>query len=395
MTDNQHDNLHLFDNYFDSYFYNNTAFDSQTTNNAWFAHQVLAWFECHGRKHLPWQQLHTDHKNPYPVWISEIMLQQTQVVTVIDYFKRFMTQFETVDKLANSDLAQVLALWAGLGYYARAKNLHKGAKQLVQIIKDTGDYPKTCDEWQNICGVGRSTAGAIVAMGLGGFGVICDGNVKRVLTRHFGIDGDITKSATDKILWQLATDLTPKKDSGKYAQAMMDLGATVCTRTRPNCQSCPVVGTCHAFLTNSQHKYPVKAKKVRKPTYQSFAVMIRYDNQSLWLCRSHKIWQNLWCLPLFNPTNLQTSRCETQIFDTLNLTHTTLTKNISTTVKHSLTHFDWQLDLVVYPIGLADFERLNASLINTDNSFIWTDNYTNLSTPVGINKLLAKNLSQK
>lgn len=353
-----------------------------------FGKDILAWFDKHGRKHLPWQQLDADTKNPYPVWISEIMLQQTQVATVIDYFERFMAEFDSVDKLACADLSDVLALWAGLGYYARAKNLHKGANQLHQFIKTQGDFPKTVDDWQAISGVGRSTAGAIVSMGVGGFGVICDGNVKRVLTRHFGIDGDITKSATDKVLWQLACDLTPKNDSGRYAQAMMDMGATLCTKSRPSCHICPISTTCHAFMTNTQSHYPVKAKKNPKPTHHSLAILICYDNKFLWLNRTHKIWQNLWCLPLINPDALQTSFDENLIFEILNIDKNTFKDDTKASIKHSLTHFHWQLDLGVYPINKATFDKLNQSLTHTNSQFVWANTTQSLSIPVGIQKLL-------
>lgn len=185
--------------------------------NSHFSQKILTWFETSGRHNLPWQQHKKEQSDIYAVWLSEIMLQQTQVSTVIPYFQRFIAKFPTVIDLAAADWDEVANLWAGLGYYARAKNLHQGAKQVVDFIKHTGNFPQSVDQWQTIKGVGQSTAGAIVAMGVRGFGVICDGNVKRVLSRWAMISDDINKTATQKQLWQLAQALTPKHDSGKYA----------------------------------------------------------------------------------------------------------------------------------------------------------------------------------
>lgn len=270
------------------------------TAYASFAPRVLAWFAEHGRHDLPWQQHHKQSPDPYPVWLSEVMLQQTQVATVKPYFARFMASFATVQALAAADWADVAAHWAGLGYYARARNLHKGAQQLAAIIAETGDFPQTVDEWQQIAGVGQSTAGAVVAMGVRGYGVICDGNVKRVLTRWAGIDGDITKSATNRILWQLAERLTPSTDSGLYAQAMMDLGATLCTKAKPACLLCPVNADCVARAEGNPTAYPVKAKAAARPRQLSLALLLTDANgRVLWLTRPDSgIWGGLVCLPL-------------------------------------------------------------------------------------------------
>ena len=172
-----------------------TQFSQSSTNLNSLALRLLDWFAINGRHDLPWQQHQTDTPNPYIVWLSEVMLQQTQVTTVLPYFARFMESFPTVQDLAAAEWDMVAEHWAGLGYYARARNLHKGAKQLVEVINETGDFPQTLAGWEAISGVGPSTAGAIMAMGLHRYGVICDGNVKRVLTRWAAIDGDITKSA--------------------------------------------------------------------------------------------------------------------------------------------------------------------------------------------------------
>ena len=270
-----------------------TSFDS-------CALRLLDWFADNGRHDLPWQQHQTDTPNPYIVWLSEVMLQQTQVTTVLPYFARFMTSFPTVQDLAAADWDEIAEHWAGLGYYARARNLHKGAKQLVATIDETGDFPQTLAGWEAISGVGPSTAGAIMAMGLHHYGVICDGNVKRVLTRWAAIDGDITKSATTKELWALAERLTPEQHSGLFAQAMMDMGATLCTRRKPACLLCPLQGDCLAHAQSREEEYPVKAKKKPKPSKFSNALLIENtEGEILWLQRpDNGIWGGLWSLPL-------------------------------------------------------------------------------------------------
>ncbi|MDN3398838.1 A/G-specific adenine glycosylase [Psychrobacter sp. APC 3426] len=276
------------------------TFIHSETNLDSFAPRLLDWFETNGRHDLPWQQHQTDTPNPYIVWLSEIMLQQTQVTTVLPYFARFMDSFPSVQDLAAAEWDMVAEHWAGLGYYARARNLHKGAKQLVAVIDETGDFPQTLAGWEAISGVGPSTAGAIMAMGLHRYGVICDGNVKRVLTRWAAIDGDITKSATTKELWALAERLTPRENSGLFAQAMMDMGATLCTRSKPSCLLCPLQNDCLAHAQGREIDYPVKAKKQPKPSKFSHALLIKDTNgKILWLQRpDNGIWGGLWSLPL-------------------------------------------------------------------------------------------------
>ncbi|CAM3611183.1 A/G-specific adenine glycosylase [Psychrobacter glaciei] len=277
-----------------------TNFNHSTTSLNSFAPRLLDWFAENGRHDLPWQQHQTDTPNPYIVWLSEVMLQQTQVTTVLPYFARFMDSFPTVQDLAAADWDAVAEHWAGLGYYARARNLHKGAKQLVEVIDETGDFPQTLAGWEAVSGVGPSTAGAIMAMGLHHYGVICDGNVKRVITRWAAIDGDITKSATTKDLWALAERLTPVDDSGLFAQAMMDMGATLCTRSKPACLLCPLEEDCLAHAQGRETDYPVKAKKQPKPSKFSNALLIKNSGGNiLWLQRpDNGIWGGLWSLPL-------------------------------------------------------------------------------------------------
>lgn len=310
-----------------------------------FAPRLLAWFYAHGRHDLPWQQLGKDTPNPYEVWVSEIMLQQTQVAAVVGYYNKFIKRFANVQALADAPVEEVLSYWAGLGYYARARNLHHTAKVLAQQ-----GYPDTVEGWAALRGVGVSTAGAIVAMGLGGFGVICDGNVKRVLTRYFAINDDINKRTTDKLLWQIATRLTPSNHSNHYAQAIMDLGATVCTKSRPACLVCPVGSTC--LGKSNPQAYPVKTKKPPKPTRHSLVFVIKEQNRVFLVQRPYEgIWGGLFCLPMYhldqpNPKKVQ------QWYDL----HQDLCQTPIATLRHSLTHFHWQFSL--YGLSPSSYEGL-------------------------------------
>ena len=207
------------------------------------ADRLLTWHTQHGRKNLPWQR----SSDPYPVWLSEIMLQQTQVTTVIDYFERFSKQFPTIQSLANAPVDDVLALWSGLGYYARARNLHKAAQ--IIVTEHNGKFPENIDDVIALPGIGKSTAGAILAFSKQQRHPILDGNVKRVLCRYYAIAGHPGKREIESQLWDLADKNTPAKKVNQYTQAIMDLGATLCTRTKPQCPDCPLIDTCAAKKT--------------------------------------------------------------------------------------------------------------------------------------------------
>ncbi|MEW6998709.1 A/G-specific adenine glycosylase [Colwelliaceae bacterium BS250] len=254
-----------------------------------FSDKVLAWFNDQGRTHLPWQQ----NKTPYSVWISEVMLQQTQVATVIPFYLRFMQSFPTIIDLANADEDLVLHHWTGLGYYARARNLHKAAKQ----IRDdhNGNFPITIEEVIALPGIGRSTAGAILSLALNQHHPILDGNVKRVLARHFMVAGYPGQSAFDKPLWQLSEQVTPAIGVANFNQAMMDLGAMVCTRSKPNCTECPLKADCQAFFHEKQSEFPGKKPKKDKPVKKTTMVMFTDKDSVLMYKRPPTgIWGGLW-----------------------------------------------------------------------------------------------------
>jgi A/G-specific adenine glycosylase len=255
-----------------------------------FNQRILSWFHQQGRKNLPWQQ----NKTPYRVWISEIMLQQTQVSTVIPYYQKFMVSFPTITALAEADEDKVLHHWTGLGYYARARNLHKAAKQIV--AEHNGIFPETLEAVINLPGIGRSTAGAILSIALNKHHAILDGNVKRVLARYYTVEGHNGQAKFEQTLWPIAETLTPKEDVALYTQAMMDLGATCCTRSKPNCSECPVNSSCLAYAGALQGEYPNKKPKKKIPEKATIMVIPRINGQVLLEKRPPSgIWGGLWC----------------------------------------------------------------------------------------------------
>lgn len=258
-----------------------------------FAHRLLAWFERYGRHDLPWQQDPT----PYRVWVSEIMLQQTQVATVIPYYQRFMASFPDVATLASASEDELMSHWAGLGYYSRARNLHRTAKQIVD--QHPSRFPQQLDELLALPGIGRSTAGAILSLAYGQHQPILDGNVKRVLCRYHAIEGWPGKREVEQQLWQLAAQHTPHDRCADYTQAIMDLGATVCRRSKPQCEQCPMVSDCLAHRQQRSQQLP--ARKPRKALPQRQTIMLLLQNPAgEWLLQRRPpsgIWGGLWSLP--------------------------------------------------------------------------------------------------
>lgn len=256
-----------------------------------FQEQLLNWFDSHGRKNLPWQE----NKTPYRVWVSEIMLQQTQVTAVIPYYQRFMHHFPELADLANADTDEVLHLWAGLGYYSRARNLHKAARMVMQDFG--GEFPSNQEDLVKLPGIGRSTAGAILAIAFKQRTAILDGNVKRVLTRYLAVDAVVDRKIENK-LWEVAQVLTPTARSADYTQAIMDLGATLCTRGKPDCSACPFVTTCSAHAKGIAEMLPMKKARVEIPTREATFLILR-SNAGIYLEKRppHGIWGGLWGLP--------------------------------------------------------------------------------------------------
>ncbi len=260
-----------------------------------FQQKVLSWFDSNGRKDLPWQL----PISPYRVWLSEVMLQQTQVATVIPYFNRFIAQFPNVDALAFASLDAVLHLWAGLGYYARARNLHKTAHIISQ---NSGIFPDQLDLLVALPGIGRSTAGAILSIAFNKSHPILDGNVRRVLARHYAISGWPGQTKISNKLWEISTLNTPIKRSADYTQAMMDLGATLCTRTKPQCNKCPINQSCLARIENKTHQLPTPKPAKSIPVKQIvFLVLQNQQGQYLLEKRPESgIWGGLWSFMEFD-----------------------------------------------------------------------------------------------
>jgi A/G-specific adenine glycosylase len=257
-----------------------------------FSSTLLKWYDQHGRKDLPWQQ----NKTPYRVWVSEIMLQQTQVTSVIGYYQRFMEHFPTIDALARAKEDAVLAQWAGLGYYARARNLHKTAQIITQEYN--GDFPKELEQIIALPGIGRSTAGAICSIAMQDSHPILDGNVKRVLSRLHGIQTWPGERKTEQDLWALASDYTPSRRCDDYTQAIMDIGATLCTRSKPACSECPFKANCIAYQSSSTQQIPASKPKKTKPEKELWLADIRCNKMLLLEKRpSQGIWGGLYSLP--------------------------------------------------------------------------------------------------
>jgi len=258
-----------------------------------FAQRLLCWFDQHGRKHLPWQNPIT----PYRVWVSEIMLQQTQVDTVIPYFERFMQHFPDIKALAAAPIDEVLHLWTGLGYYARARNLHR-CSQII-ATEYGGCFPDDVSVLNELPGIGRSTAAAITSIAFEQPTAILDGNVKRVLARHNAISGWPGQPKVAEKLWQIAEAQMPDHRCRDYTQAIMDLGATVCVRTRPKCALCPVAADCAALAEDNPSAYPGKKPAKEKPVKSAYLLLLQAPSGEILLEQRppQGIWGGLWCLP--------------------------------------------------------------------------------------------------
>lgn len=305
-----------------------------------FSAAVLEWFDRSGRKHLPWQQGIT----PYRVWLSEIMLQQTQVSTVIPYFEKFICRFPDVASLASAPIDDVLALWTGLGYYSRARNLHRTA----QIISNTHhcQFPDNIESLMELPGIGRSTAAAITSIAYNKKAAILDGNVKRVLARFYAVAGWTGDNAVAKVLWQHAENNTPDKRAGDYTQAMMDIGATVCTRSKPRCDACPLRVQCAAYWQDSISLYPGRKAKKTLPVKAVQMLMIRNPAGEILLQQRPPtgLWGGLWCLPEIATTDDVANSC------TALCQQKPVTQEIWPSWRHSFSHYHLDITPVLVDI---------------------------------------------
>jgi A/G-specific adenine glycosylase len=274
---------------------------SQSTPSV--AARLLRWFDQHGRKDLPWQAGDGHGRDAYRVWLSEVMLQQTQVATVLNYFQRFVAALPSLGELAAADEDTVLALWSGLGYYRRARFLHRAAQ--ICVAQHGGELPRDFATLSALPGIGRSTAGAILAQAHGQRFAILDGNVKRVLTRYHGIHGHPGQSAVEKLLWQHAESHTPTTRLADYTQAIMDLGATLCVRSRPRCDACPLASDCVAYRDNLTAQLPSRKPAKALPIRATVMVLLRDRDGRVLLERRgpQGVWSGLWSLPEASSTD--------------------------------------------------------------------------------------------
>ena len=270
-------------------------------NTADFATRVVQWQASQGRNDLPWQNT----RDPYRVWLSEIMLQQTQVATVKAYFARFLAKCPDVAALALASLDEVLGLWSGLGYYSRARNLHRCAQQVMQL--HGGAFPQDAATLTSLPGIGPSTAAAIASLCFSERVAILDANVKRVVTRVRGFDADVSVAANGRALWDAASSLLPSAarapaDMARYTQGMMDLGAMVCTPKKPACAVCPVQADCVAHMAGDPERYPVRSRKLKRSSQAIWMLWAQSHAGAVWLSRrpTPGVWAGLYCLPLFD-----------------------------------------------------------------------------------------------
>ena len=338
-----------------------------------FAAQVVRWQASHGRSELPWQNT----CDPYRVWLSEVMLQQTQVSTVLGYFDRFLKRFPGVADLAAASEDEVMSLWSGLGYYSRARNMHRCAQEVM--ARFGGEFPRNAGQLASLPGIGRSTAAAIAAFCFGERVAILDGNVKRVLTRVLGFGADLASSANERALWDIATSLLPpaasKADMSRYTQGLMDLGATVCTPRRPNCDACPVQVRCVAHERGEQEGFPVKTRKLRRSSQALWMLVARDDAGRVWLeKRSAKgIWAGLYCLPCFD---------DRQALRGALPAHRAGELHDAPAFVHVLTH----KDLHLHPV---DWTARDGALLSPRGAWFAEDAWPALGLPAPVRKLLA------
>lgn len=340
-----------------------------------FAQTLVTWQRRHGRHDLPWQGT----RDPYRVWLSEIMLQQTQVCTVRAYFERFVRRFPDVSSLAAAPLDDVLGLWSGLGYYSRARNLHRCAQRIVQL--HGGVFPKTAEQLQTLPGIGPSTAAAVAAICFGERVAILDGNVRRVLTRYLGFDKDLVKIAHVRALWQRATALLPRSDLRHnmpvYTQALMDLGATVCTAKKPNCTQCPLKTGCRAAASGRAQDFPIESSRLKRSAESIWLLWACTADGDVWLSQrpTPGIWAGLFCFEWFaSRIDLQASLPEPLAQRFVDLP----------AFKHTLTH----KDLYLHPVQIVVPKEFTPAC-SAAGKWFGASQWPALGLPAPIRKLLS------
>ncbi|MDP3609720.1 MAG: A/G-specific adenine glycosylase [Methylophilus sp.] len=337
-----------------------------------FAQRIIAWQQQHGRHDLPWQNTH----NAYAIWVSEIMLQQTQVSAVIGYYQRFMMRFPTIESLAAAEQEEVMQHWSGLGYYSRARNLHHAAQTIVDEFN--GEFPQDFATMQTLSGIGRSTAAAIAAFAFNQVQTILDGNVKRVLARHFAIEGWPSSPKIEKAMWVLAESLLPETGMVAYTQGLMDLGATLCTRSKPACTACPLNTTCLAYAQQRVHQLPTPKPKKISPQKYTTMLILQHGQEILLEKRPSKgIWGGLWSLPEMDMQSIATEVVQTRFGLTVEA------QEPLPLLQHAFTHF--KLEILPQPLEVVS-KLPQASIPNT----IWLpiEDAIGAAIPTPVRKIL-------
>ncbi len=342
-----------------------------------FSARVIAWQRNHGRHDLPWQNT----RDAYRIWVSEIMLQQTQVAAVIGYYARFLERFPDIRSLAHAQQDEVMRYWAGLGYYSRARNLHKAAR--IVVDQWHGVMPATPDELVTLPGIGRSTAAAIAVFAHGARAAILDGNVKRVMARHFGVEGYPGEKKVEEALWQRVSALLPKTGVEAYTQGLMDLGATLCTRSKPNCGACPLQSECVAYRDNRVADLPQRKPRKASPHRACVMLVLLRGREVLLEKRpSTGIWGGLWCLPQFD-TEAQARHwagergCDWR------------SRKVLAAIEHGFTHYHLTIGPIVLALPVRGARRLAASFaVAQGTTWLSLDDAANAALPAPVKKLM-------
>ena len=346
--------------------------NNSPTHRKSFANTIITWQKNNGRHNLPWQQV---ERNPYKIWVSEVMLQQTQASTVVPYYCRFIQSFPDIRSLASAKEDHVMSFWSGLGYYARARNLIKAARLIAK--KYGGKFPVSPADIASLPGVGPSTAAAIGVFAFGRHEAILDGNVKRVLSRCFGIKAPIDDSKTLQKLWGLSRSLTPEKGIEAYTQGLMDLGALVCHRRNPCCKECPVKTTCLAFKGNYVADVPTKRKKLAKPSKKVAMAVIMFNQREILMVKrpTPGIWGGLWCLPEHQDSCQLKNVCEKKFGISL------YQENKMPIINHTFTHFK----LAIQPILYRAFSN---PPLGVGHAWKKVSDLNNIGTPTPVTRLI-------
>ena len=349
------------------------------------AETLVAWQKVHGRNHLPWQNT----RDPYRVWLSEIMLQQTQVTTVLAYYAKFLDNFPTVADLAAAPQDKVMGLWSGLGYYSRARNLHQCAKDVVSRFG--GEFPRTAEALMSLPGIGRSTAAAVASFCFSERVAIMDGNVKRVLTRVWGFAEDLSVGKHEKALWNMAQEALPTQNlqaaMPRYSQAIMDLGATVCVPRKPNCSVCPVQTECKAYALGEPEKFPVKTRKLKRSSEVLWLLLVQNNKGDVWLEKrpASGIWASLYSLPVFDSEEALKAALKPALQKTLAADAGALEWHVLPSFKHVLTHKDLHCHVVKLKV-----QKL--APVATDGAWWAVSAWTELGLPQPVRHLLSSSL---